>query len=70
MGKNKGKIGYMDASMEDALNEIRGKFSDMGIERLSDRQASKIMVDVFKEIKFDIKRKVKKRKDKFEITLT
>lgn len=63
-----GKIGYVDDSFGDTLKNIKKKYKYVGIE-LNDRQASKIIADIFKEIDFNVYRKSKKRRKKFEIEL-
>jgi hypothetical protein len=57
-----GKIGYVDTSLEREFSRIRNKFQDEG---MSDRQASKIMADIFREVDFEVK--IKKRRKKFEV---
>ena len=62
-------IGRVDDSIRISFERIREQFKKLGIEGLSDRQVSKVMNEIFEELDFKIIRKVKKRKDKFEITL-
>ena len=61
---NIGKIGYVDGSgaFERELKRIKRKFN---IGEMSDRQASKVMADIFSEIDFRVVPKW--RKKKFEV---
>ena len=69
MGQRLGKIGYVDNKFELTLEKIKEKLFALGIDNISDRQASRIVSDIFESLEFDITIKSKKRKDKIEINM-
>lgn len=69
MGQRLGKIGYVDNKFELTLEKIKEKLFALGIDNISDRQASRIVSDIFESLEIDITIKSKKRKDKIEINM-
>ena len=65
MGKNLGKIAYVDIKFEETINRFREKFKAIGIDQhLGERQMTKVIAEVMENIDFKITLKAKKRKDK------
>ena len=70
MGKNLGKIAYVDIKFEETIERFRESFKKIGIDQhLGERQMTKIIAEVIENLDFKITLIAKKRKDRFEVRL-
>lgn len=64
-----GLIGRVDVKLKDPIKMVQSKLLKIGIDNISDRQATGIIADIMGEVDFSFERKVKNRKDKVILNL-